>query len=141
MSQDALSLHKELLLRKYEKQTPEELGIDIKKEKMHICSTELIKSLLRQLVCTMLPTSRKIRTFDFRYCNYMFNARRCYVYDEVSKSGTLYERSIRKFFSESVSFFGTLVRFIFSFKKTKRTFQERQEDFTSLAFWEKYLRI
>ncbi|MBQ3671064.1 MAG: glycosyltransferase [Treponema sp.] len=139
--QDAVKLHETVLAHKYKRQTPEELGIDLSGTAVAVCSTKLISSLVRQLFCTLLPLSKKIRVFDFARCNFMFNARRCYVYDSANKSGVLYERCIKSFFRESFLFLKSIFCLILTFSKTKKQFKKNMNDFTSVSFWEKYLQI
>ena len=141
LNQDALAIHAEVFSHKYKKYTPKELGIKIENEKIQVCSERLIQSLARQLLCALLPLSRKIRVFDAKSCNYMFNARRCYVYDSENKSGILFERSIKIFFRESFLFLKSIFCLILTFSKTKKQFKKNMNDFTSVSFWEKYLQI
>lgn len=139
-AQDALRNHSEVSTCAYKKQRPETLGIDIQNERLHSGSCNLFLSVIKQFLCLLLPLSGKTKVFDMAVCNYIFDARRCYVYDRHTEEGVLYERSILHFFSESFHAFLSLVSLFFGFGKAKKMYKFRMKECIGLDFWNQYLR-
>ncbi len=139
--QDALRLHSELASRAYTRQRPQDLGIDMQDYRLHACSGKLLLTMLRQFLCALLPLGGKIKVFDAAACNYMFDARRCYVYDRRTGDGVLYERSVRRFLSELFHVAASLLALLLGFGKARKQYRRRMDECTGIGFWERYLGI
>ena len=141
IAQDAAALHAEILTCGYGRRTPGELGLDMGSAAVRECPAGVAAGSLRQLLCALLPPGRRTEACDAASCSYIFGAGRCYVYDRASGDGILYERSPRRFLSESLAFLGSALRLLLGFGRARKGFREKMGLLTGVPFWEGYLGL
>lgn len=137
---DAAELHKKLVMTKDIFLTPEEVGIS-REQIIDENYPNFKKAVVIQILYNMLPAKKNICAINSKYFNIPYKAEVVYLYNETIDKGTMNKRNQKEFF-----------RLLFAFLKVRRELKSRYEEllkdwqdakhiFTSLSFWERYLRL
>jgi hypothetical protein len=70
-----------------------------------------------------------------------FRAKRIYTYDEDRNAGMLTEKSYKEAFRLFFHYLKIRKMILNHHDEMMKTWSDRKKDYTSLAFWEKYLEI
>lgn len=140
MNLDPVEKHKSLTKYNYTFAAPDE-SIDLSKiEKTRV--EELPKGIfLKAALCWLIPAKNETRVCHLEDIGVAFNYKRLYLYDRFRQEGFMAEKSYKKAIGVVLHYFKIhrLVRK--NYKKTMQEWATRKGEYTSLAFWEKYLEI
>ena len=139
-SLDAMALHNELLKKKDNLLTPEEVGVS-KEQIIEKKYSNYKKAIIIQFLCNLLPAQKKICAINSKYFNIPYFADKVYLYNEKMGKGTISNRNQKIFFRLLFSFLKLRKKLKKNFKHMQCEWQAAKPTLTSLSFWEKYLGL
>ena len=137
---DAAELHSEFLKTKDMLFTPDEIGIS-REQIIDKKFSNFKKAVIIQILCNMLPAKKKICAINSKYFNIPYEAGVVYLYNEKIDKGTINKRNQKEFFRLLFSFLKVRWELKSRYKELLKEWQDAKHIFTSLSFWERYLRL
>lgn len=140
MAMDPVENHSHVFIR-HDMISPEKLGLDVSSPFQLPMVYSKMKEYGTDLLCLLIPASRKIKVVADGQRWEPFTARTVYVYNQDKKKGYLAKRSRIKMIKISLEFLRTAFVFACRYDKLKEEWKAAKSSYTNLKFWEKYLRL
>ncbi|MCR5354668.1 MAG: glycosyltransferase [Lachnospiraceae bacterium] len=142
INMDTVANHKELARFNYEFKEPEAYNIDLSTIKDERAEHFKGHIFLRAAIATwLMPAHNKTRVCTMNDIGVGFRAKRIYTYDEDRNAGMLTEKSYKEAFRLFFHYLKIRKMILKHHDEMMKTWSDRKKDYTSLAFWEKYLEI
>ncbi len=140
ISLNALTLHMDLLKRKYVYVKPQDIGISeecIKKE----IYRKYKKGFIIQMLYMFLPVKNEIKAIKSQFFYLPNNYAKIYLYEEELGYGVIYQRDSKKAFKLLLSLIKIRRELKKNYNDLLNAWQDAKPTLTSLPFWEKYLGL
>ncbi len=139
LSLDPEANHKRVGAANYKYETP--IGIDLKKMRNRRYEEFPKYVPIAEVLCHLIPSFKDLQIVSETDIGYGFLAKRVYMYDRSKQKGYMVERSMKKTM-QCLGHYFKLVKMIQNdTDRVMKEWQEAKKEFTSLAFWEKYLGL
>lgn len=142
MELDPAKNHQELARFNYKMIPPEE-ATDVDLSKIHHKETSDYKRgvFLVGALCWLLPSKKETRVCDYEDIGLPFRAKRLYIYDPDKNVGFETQKSYRELF-KLLRHWRKVMKLIDKNHDTVREqWAAKKPEYTSLAFWEEYLKL
>lgn len=140
MQIDPVQKHAELATLNYKFISPEEAGIKEPVKMKKNFFPPFVNGIIC-MFCWLLPPLRDIKAVSAIGIEQPHIYKRMFLYDEEKNAGYILQRDYKKGFHYLGEYLKTAKNILLYYKRDRKKWHKARPQFTSLEFWEKYLKL